>query len=105
MPAAKRTLSTEVAALARDFQRTARGFVLSPAQLRGWRDVLVGLPSSRRGEVVDELTALAAKWKRLGAEKTAPARAQLAALAAVLLVEGPRRKAASGWATRAPRKR
>lgn len=104
MPPTAKALSKEVAALARDFTRSARGLALNPQKLLGWRDTLAGLPSSRRGQVVDELTALAAKFKRLGGEKTLEARSQLAALTAVLLTEGKKLKAASGWKS-APKKK
>lgn len=103
MAPAARALSKEVAALAKDFTRSAKGLVLSSAKLTSWRDALAALPTSRRGAIIDELTALSAKFKRVGGAKTLEARAQLAALTAVLLTQGQKLKAASGWKT-APQK-
>jgi hypothetical protein len=86
-----RALSQEVAALAKDFARSAAGMKMPLAKLQGWKKALEKLPAQRRDDAATELLALAARFKRMAGPATREARAQLAALAAVLLSKAPRK--------------
>lgn len=107
MAAAPRTLSPEVAALARDFQRTPAGLVMEKKALAGWHRKLKALPSERHAHLADELLALSAKFRRLGGPATAQARAQLSAVAALLILSAGKSRTDSSFtdASPSPRKK